>query len=604
MGTRPQIRGRTRERAAITARAIACALAAVVIAEPPAAEAKPRCLGEKATIVGTDGDDVLRGKGGEDVIVARGGNDQIFSGEGRDRICAGDGDDFVDSAGGEDRVQASFGADTINGGRGRDRLLAGEGDDVILGGAGGELAKGGAGNDRIYGELQDDELRGGDGDDLLVGSQGSDDLFGTDGDDWLRGDTQDDSYSGGGGLDWASFATATPPEGEGIDEKGITVNLSSREADGEDSEEEIVDVENVLGSPFEDTLIGPGSRVVGLASPLDNCQAFAATECNTDPRTGGEAVALVEPSVRDPGLVLLGSAAADNWTVSISGARATVAAATPLAAGPGCAQGAGPTTIECALPAPLSYLLAYGDSGDDSIAVPTAAGQGAMVTLDGGRGNDQLQGSPAGDVLIAGGPGAEVRPLATDNDVLLGGDGDDALFSRPGGDVLDAGPGSDQLAVDSPCGHILDGGPGPSDIAGFEPGEPWNQKKSHAPGFILKIGGSADYREKTCDEKGRILHSNEILEGSQMHDILIGSNGSDGLIIGSTGNDIINGRGGNDGIRAEDGRDVILGGGGFDRIDARDTTRATKDRRIDCGPGGGRLKADRIDPDGARCRAG
>jgi len=256
------------------------------------------------------------------------------------------------------------------------------------------------------------------------------------------------------------------------------------------------------------------------------------------------------------------------------------------------------------LPAPLAYLLAYGDSGDDTIAVPSDPGQGAMVTLDGGRGNDQLRGSPAGDVLIAGGPGSEVRPFATDRDVLIGGDGDDALFSRPGGDVLDAGAGSDQLAVDSPCGHILDGGPGRSDIAGFEPADPWDLEKSHAPGLILKIGGTADYREKTCKEKGRILRSNEILEGSQMHDTLLGSNGSDGLIIGSTGNDVINGRGGNDGIRAEDGRDVILGGGGFDRIDARDTTRPTKDRRIDCGPGGGKLKADRIDPDGARCRGG
>ena len=230
-----------------------------------------------------------------------------------------------------------------------------------------------------------------------------------------------------------------------------------------------------------------------------------------------------------------------------------------------------------------------------------AAARERRSALDGGRGNDRLQGSPTGDVLIAGGPGAEVRPLATDRDILIGGDGDDALFSRPGGDVLDAGPGTDQLAVDVPCGHFLDGGPGPSDIAGFEPGEPWNQKQSHAPGLILKIGGTTDYREKTCEEKGRITLANEILEGSQMHDILIGSNGSDGLIIGSTGNDVINGRGGNDGIRGEDGRDILLGGGGNDRIDAADVTAATKDRRIDCGPGGGRAKLDRKDPQPVRC---
>lgn len=581
-------------------------LIAVVLvgALAPVASAKPKCKGQKATIVGTSGDDVLRGSGKHDVIVGRGGNDQIFSGEGRDRVCAGDGDDFVDGGGGEDKVKGSAGNDTINGGRGRDVLLAGDGDDIIFGGAGGELAKGGAGNDRLYGELQDDDLRGGDGDDLLVGFQGSDDLSGGGGDDWLRGDMQKDSYDGGDGLDWVSNATATPPEGEGTDDRGVTVKLAEDLVDGEDSPEEIEAVENILGSPFEDTLYGDfptiGSRVVGLANRLDDCQSFQVIECGTDPRAGSEAIAFVEPSLPDPGLILLGAVGPDQWTVTITGAAATITAPTPLAAGPGCTA-AVPTTIECTLPGPLSYVMAYGDSGDDTIAIPAAPPPGATINVDGGRGNDRLEGSPIGDILSSGGPGAEVRPLATDRDVLIGAEGDDALFSRPGGDVLDGGPGSDQLALDDPCGHYIDGGPGRSDIAGFEPGEPWNQKKSHAPGFILKIGGSTDYREKTCDDRGHITRANEILEGSQMHDILIGSNGSDGLIIGSTGNDIINGRGGNDGIRAEDGRDIILGGAGFDRIDARDVTRPTKDRRIDCGPGGGRAKVDRIDPRPTRC---
>jgi Ca2+-binding RTX toxin-like protein len=131
--------------------------------------------------------------------------------------------------------------------------------------------------------------------------------------------------------------------------------------------------------------------------------------------------------------------------------------------------------------------------------------------------------------------------------------------------------------------------------------EPWNQKKSHAPGLIATIGGKTDYRERTCDEKGRITRANEILEGSQMHDILIGSKGSDGLILGHTGNDVIKGRGGNDGLRGEDGRDILLGGPGFDRIQAADTTRPTKDRKIDCGPGGGGVHVDRKDPKPRRC---
>ena len=95
-------------------------------------------------------------------------------------------------------------------------------------------------------------------------------------------------------------------------------------------------IENVLGSPFQDTLIGPGQRVVGLANRADACSGFTVIECGTDPRAGSEAIAFVEPSVQDPGLILLGSAGADQWTVTIAGAKATIRATTPLAAGPGC----------------------------------------------------------------------------------------------------------------------------------------------------------------------------------------------------------------------------------------------------------------------------
>ena len=96
------------------------------------------CMGEPATIIGTEGNDVLRGTGGRDVIVAFGGNDRIFGFGGDDLICAG------------------YGNDVVYGGRGNDELL------------------GGPGNDRLYGQPGADSLFGEDGADRLHGGSGAD----------------------------------------------------------------------------------------------------------------------------------------------------------------------------------------------------------------------------------------------------------------------------------------------------------------------------------------------------------------------------------------------------------------------------------------------
>src|SRR3954454_23757289 len=53
------------------------------------------CFGLPATIVGTEGDDVLVGTPGPDVIVGLGGNDDITPQRGDDLVCAGDGNDRV-----------------------------------------------------------------------------------------------------------------------------------------------------------------------------------------------------------------------------------------------------------------------------------------------------------------------------------------------------------------------------------------------------------------------------------------------------------------------------------------------------------------------------
>lgn len=69
------------------------------------------CLGRRATIVGTDGDDVLRGTPGNDVIVARGGRDDIAGQDGDDVLCGDDGDDRLDGGAGSDALESGLGVD-------------------------------------------------------------------------------------------------------------------------------------------------------------------------------------------------------------------------------------------------------------------------------------------------------------------------------------------------------------------------------------------------------------------------------------------------------------------------------------------------------------
>lgn len=61
----------------------------------------PTCHEAPATIVGTNGADVVQGTPGGDVIVAGDGNDDIRSYTGRDGVCAGSGDDTISLADGD-----------------------------------------------------------------------------------------------------------------------------------------------------------------------------------------------------------------------------------------------------------------------------------------------------------------------------------------------------------------------------------------------------------------------------------------------------------------------------------------------------------------------
>jgi len=89
------------------------------------------CQDLEPTIVGTEGDDVLRGTNGVDVIMGLGGNDTITGGNGDDVVCGGDGTDVLDGGNGDDVLLGGVGDDTLRGANGSDALIGGDGTDVL-----------------------------------------------------------------------------------------------------------------------------------------------------------------------------------------------------------------------------------------------------------------------------------------------------------------------------------------------------------------------------------------------------------------------------------------------------------------------------------------
>jgi uncharacterized delta-60 repeat protein len=110
-----------------------------------------RCLGKRATAVGTNGRDVLRGTGRRDVIAGLGGPDRIIALGGNDLACGGGGNDRINLGSGNDSGSGGGGRDLISGGGGRDRLLGNAGVDRLLGGAGPDFLRGGGGRDNLNG---------------------------------------------------------------------------------------------------------------------------------------------------------------------------------------------------------------------------------------------------------------------------------------------------------------------------------------------------------------------------------------------------------------------------------------------------------------------
>lgn len=123
--------------------------------------------------------------------------------------------------------------------------------DLIRGNGGDDLLRGNGGNDEIRAGSGNDILEGGAGDDRLFAESGSNSLFGGDGSDILVSGSGSDHLNGGSGIDAASWQESST---------GITANLATGRAFSAVAQDSITQIENLIGSAFNDVLSGDKGR--------------------------------------------------------------------------------------------------------------------------------------------------------------------------------------------------------------------------------------------------------------------------------------------------------------------------------------------------------
>lgn len=228
-------------------------------------------------ITGLDGADVLLGGDGRDTLYGMAGDDTLDGGTGADRLYGGAGDDILhpDSGGiANDYVDGGDGIDTLDYStapvttRGVTVNLAltgqqdtkGAGKDTILnvenvtGTFLADTLTGNALNNVLSGFNGSDTLSGQDGHDQLFGGAGNDRLLGGLGNDMIVADNDgigNDTIDGGAGIDTLDYNRSAATSGV-----TVNLNLTTAQSTGGAGTDTILNIEQVSGTRFGDTITG------------------------------------------------------------------------------------------------------------------------------------------------------------------------------------------------------------------------------------------------------------------------------------------------------------------------------------------------------------
>jgi Ca2+-binding RTX toxin-like protein len=273
------------------------------------------------------------------------------------------------------------------------------GDDVIAGTSGPDVIDGGGGNDTICGRGGNDTINGGPGNDVVHGDAGNDVLSGGDG---------SDDVDGGLGVDTVKLGT---------DASAHSVTLDGVADDGAAGEGDNVraSVENVVGSPGDDTIVGSASANTVWGG--DGNDAVSGGGGN-DTLVGGAGDDAVDGGSGDDRLN--GGAGADELD-----------------------GGTGTDSVYLTATA-VAHTVDLDDVADDGEANEHDNVRSTNEIVVGSPGPDLIAGNAGAQLLRGMGGNDKLYGLAGD-DRLDGGAGDDTLYGGLGSNLCDGGTGTNTL---------------------------------------------------------------------------------------------------------------------------------------------------------------
>ncbi len=473
--------------------------------------------GSNDSLTGGSGNDWLDGGANEDTLTGGDGADQLFAGTGNDVLYGGaDNDTFwINANEGTDAIYGgATGADqdvlslgggaltpvtlTINGAESGSYSYAGggsgsfqnienfwltAGNDTVNGAAntsamtidaneGNDVVTTGAGNDYIDGDRGDDRITSGAGSDTLVGGAGNDTLAGGAGGDALYGGT---------GLDIADYSASNA---------AVSVNLLYGTASGGDAAgDSFASVEGLIGSAYNDTLIGANgqsslsddtySSFIDGGAGNDSIDGRAGDDTlfggtgddwlsggtgnDTLDGGGGRDTAVFTGAVTEysfdytpsGGLIVIDSVVGRDGVDMIRDVEYVQFNGVTYHLVTG--DDGSNTTLQGPGDGTPSIIIAHdgNDWGGGHATSDVIFGGAGEDTLDGGDGQDTLLGEDGNDLLrgdggndvIYGGSGADTLQGGAGTDALFGGDGNDQLTGGAGNDSLTGGLGADEFAL-------------------------------------------------------------------------------------------------------------------------------------------------------------
>jgi Ca2+-binding RTX toxin-like protein len=203
------------------------------------------------------GIEALIGSAFDDTLTGNGFDNVLSGGNGNDTLAGANGDDTLNGGAGDDILSGGAGADTLIGGAGSDTASyqfsnAAVNISLKTGVATGGHAEGDSFNsvENLIGSAFSDALTGNGANNTLNGGAGNDTLLGGDGNDTLLGGAGADVHNGGTGFDTASYALSSA---------GVTVDLKNNTGAGGDAAgDTFISIEKIIGSKFNDILLGNG----------------------------------------------------------------------------------------------------------------------------------------------------------------------------------------------------------------------------------------------------------------------------------------------------------------------------------------------------------